>query len=155
KLGWKQFIPFIVTVAGVVLIDLLSGVGLGMAIGIFIILLKSFQNSHFLHKVDESNGKQKMKMTLAEEVTFINKGTILKELNSIPENTHLCLDVRATRYLDYDVMEILDDFAIKAKNKNIDVELISERGVVVNPPSYVDFFHLRPKINPYRGEEQW
>ncbi len=155
KLGWKQFIPFIVTVAGVVLIDLLSGVGLGMAIGIFIILLKSFQNSHFLHKVDEINGKHKMKMTLAEEVTFINKGTILKELNSIPENTHLCLDVRATRYLDYDVMEILDDFAIKAKNKNIDVELISERGVVVNPPSYVDFFHLRPKINPYRGEEQW
>jgi len=155
KLGWKQFIPFIVTVAGVVLIDLLSGVALGMAIGIFIILLKSFQNSHFLHKVDDINGKHKMKMTLAEEVTFINKGTILKELNSIPENTHLCLDVRATRYLDYDVMEILDDFAIKAKNKNIDVELISERGVVVNPPSYVDFFHLRPKINPYRGKEQW
>lgn len=155
KLGWKQFIPFVVTVAGVVLIDLLSGVALGMAIGIFIILLKSFQNSHFLHKVDEINGLHKMKMVLAEEVTFINKGTILKELNSIPENTHLCLDVRATRYLDYDVMEILDDFAIKAKNKNISVELISERGVVVNPPSYVDFFHLRPKINPYRGEEQW
>lgn len=155
QLGWKQFIPFIVTVAGVVLIDLLSGVGLGMAVGIFIILLKSFQNSHFLHKVDEINGRHKMTMTLAEEVTFINKGAILKELNSIPENTHLCLDVRNTRYLDYDVMEILDDFAVKARNKNIDVELISERGVVVNPPSYVDFFHLRPKINPYRGEEQW
>lgn len=155
KLGWMQFIPFVVTVIGVVFIDLLSGVTLGMAIGVFIILLKSFQNSHFLHKVDEINGRHKMKMTLAEEVTFINKGTILKELNSIPENTHLCLDVRATRYLDYDVMEILDDFAVKAKNKNIDVELISERGVVINPPSYVDFFHLRPKINPYKGEEEW
>ena len=119
KLCWKKLIPLVVTVAGVVLIDLLSGVALGMAIGIFIILLKSFQNSHFLHKVDEINGLHKMKMVLAEEVTFINKGTILKELNSIPENTHLCLDVRATRYLDYDVMEILDDFAIKIEKEKL------------------------------------
>lgn len=156
SLGWKQFVPFIATVIGVVLKDLLVGVGIGMAIGVFIIVLKSFQNSHFLHKIKEgTNGDTLLKMTLAEEVTFINKGTILKELNSIPENSHLKLDVRPTRYLDYDVMEILDEFALKAQNKNITVELISERGVVINPKSYVEFFHLYPKINPYRGEEEW
>ena len=47
-LGWKQWVPFIVTVVGIVLTDLLFGIGLGLLVGIVVILLKSYQNSHFL-----------------------------------------------------------------------------------------------------------
>jgi len=144
-LGWKQFIPFTVTVLGIIFTDLLIGIGLGLAVGIVVILIKSFQNSHFLHIEDKSNGKHKIKMTLAEEVTFFNKGAILKELDSLPRDTYLELDVRKTRYLDNDIIEILDDFAFKAKERNIDIQLISERGIVENPPSFIEFFKLRPK----------
>ncbi|NAY91822.1 SulP family inorganic anion transporter [Muricauda sp. JGD-17] len=144
-LGWKQFIPFVVTVLGIVFTDLLVGIGLGLGVGIVVILIKSYQNSHFLHIEDKSNGAHKIKMTLAEEVTFFNKGAILKELDSIPENSYLELDVRKTRYLDNDIIEILDDFSEKAKNKNLDIKLISERGVVENPESYLEFFRLNPK----------
>jgi len=143
--GWKQFVPFIVTVLGIIFTDLLIGIGLGLAVGIVVILIKSYQNSHFLHMEDQSNGKQKMKMTLAEEVTFFNKGAILKELDKLPENSYLELDVRKTRFLDNDIIEILDDFAEKARNRNIDIKLISERGEVENPESYLQFFKLRPK----------
>ncbi|WP_142784746.1 SulP family inorganic anion transporter [Changchengzhania lutea] len=145
NLGWKQFIPFTVTVLGIVFIDLLYGIGLGLTVGIVVILIKSYQNSHFLHIEDKSNGKHKIKMTLAEEVTFFNKGAILKELHSLPRDTYLELDVRKTRYLDNDIIEILDDFAFKAKGKNIDINLISERGIVENPSSFIEFFKLRPK----------
>ena len=145
NLGWKQFIPFTVTVLGIVFIDLLYGIGLGLAVGVVVILIKSFQNSHFLHIEDKSNGKHKIKMTLAEEVTFFNKGAILKELDSLPRETYLELDVRKTRYLDNDIIEILDDFAFKAKERNIDIQLISERGIVENPDSFIEFFKLRPK----------
>ncbi|WP_179352887.1 SulP family inorganic anion transporter [Winogradskyella vidalii] len=144
-LGWKQWLPFIVTVVGIVFTDLLSGIALGMLVGIVVILLKSYQNSHFLHIEDKSNGKHKIKMELAEEVTFFNKGAILKELDSLPKDSYLEFDVRKTRYLDYDVIEILEDFAFKAKEKNIDIKLISKRGVVENPPSFIEFFKLRPK----------
>lgn len=144
-LGWKQSIPFTVTVLGIVFTDLLIGIGLGLAVGIVVILIKSYQNSHFLHMEDKSNGKHKMKMTLAEEVTFFNKGAILKELDKLPENSYLELDVRKTRYLDNDIIEILEDFAEKARNRNIDIKLISERGEVENPNSYIQFFKLRPK----------
>ena len=78
QLGWKQFTPFIVTILGIVFTDLLVGIGLGLVVGVAVILIKSFQNSHFLHIEDNSNGKHKIKITLAEEVTFINKGAILK-----------------------------------------------------------------------------
>lgn len=143
-LGWKQFVPFTVTVLGIVFIDLLYGIGLGLLVGIVVILIKSYQNSHFLHKEDISNGVQKLKMTLAEEVTFFNKGAILKELDRIPSDSYVELDVRKTRYLDNDIIEILDDFAYKAKERNITIKLISERGMVENPPSYLEFFKLRP-----------
>ena len=84
-------------------------------------------------------------MTLAEEVTFFNKGAILKELDNLPKNSYLELDVRKTRYLDNDIIEILDDFALKAKERAITIKLISELGTVENPPSYIEFFKLRPK----------
>ncbi|WP_282135030.1 SulP family inorganic anion transporter [Seonamhaeicola maritimus] len=144
-LGWKQFIPFTVTVFGIVFIDLLYGIGLGLGVGIIVILLKSYQNSHFLHIEDKSNGKHKIKMSLAEEVTFFNKGAILKELDSLPRDTYLELDLIKTRFLDNDIIEIMDDFAFKAKERNIDIKLISKRGVVENPESFVEFFRTRPK----------
>jgi len=145
KLGWKQFVPFVVTVAGIVFTDLLIGIGLGLMVGIVVILIKSFQNSHFLHIEDNSNGKSSVKMTLAEEVTFFNKGAILNQLDSLPRDSYLELDVRNTRYLDNDIIEILEDFSEKARNRNIDINLISERGTVKNPDSFIKFFKLRPK----------
>jgi len=145
-LGWKQSIPFTVTVLGIVFVDLLYGIGLGLGVGIVVILIKSYQNSHFLNIEGEHVDDGKIKMTLAEEVTFFNKGAILKELDKIPENSYLELDVRKTRYLDNDIIEILEDFAFKARERNITIKLISERGIVENPPSYIEFFKLRPKV---------
>lgn len=142
-LGWKQSIPFTVTVLGIVFTDLLVGIGLGLGVGIIVILIKSYQNSHFLHIEDKSNGKHKIKMTFAEEVTFFNKGAILKELDSLPRDTFLELDVRKTRYLDNDIIEILEDFTVKAQERHIDIKLISERGIVENPISFIEFFKLK------------
>ena len=147
NLGWKQFVPFVVTVLGIIFTDLLIGIGLGLLVGIVVILLKSYQNSHFLHIEDQSNGKHRIKMTLAEEVTFFNKGAILKELDRLPRDTYLEINLLKTRYLDHDIIEILEDFGVKAKERNIDVKLVSKRGIVENPPSFTDFFKQRPKSN--------
>jgi MFS superfamily sulfate permease-like transporter len=84
-------------------------------------------------------------MTLAEEVTFFNKGAILKELDGLPRDTYLELDVRSTRYLDHDIIEILEDFSEKARNRNIDIKVISEYQTVENPESFIQFFRLRKK----------
>ncbi|MEH6682272.1 MAG: SulP family inorganic anion transporter [Sediminicola sp.] len=140
RLGKEQFIPFIVTVLGVVFTDLLIGIGLGLAVGITTILINNYKNSHFLHIVESNGDQPQVKMTLAEELSFLNKGAILRELSSLPEGTFLELDVRKTIRLNYDILEILDDFAYKAKEKNITIKLISERGIIENPESFKKFF---------------
>lgn len=135
-LGGSQFIPFIITVLGVVFADLLIGIGLGLAVGIITILINSYQNSHFLNIEKSDNGSHIVKMTLAEEISFLNKGAILNELNKLPEKTLLELDVRKTIKLNYDILEILDNFAQTSKDKNIAVKLITQNGVVFNPHSF-------------------
>ena len=57
----------------------------------------------------------------------------------------LNLTVLFLEYLDNDIIEILDDFAFKAKERNIDIKLVSKRGIVENPESFFEFFRHRPK----------
>jgi MFS superfamily sulfate permease-like transporter len=142
--GWTQFLPFIITVVVIVGKDLLWGIFTGLTIGIFVVLLKSFQNSMFLHK-KENIDKHTVKMVLAEEVTFLNKATVQKALNDIPKDSLLEIDIRKTKYLDYDVIEIMEDFGVQAKIKNIDITVKSERGTFQNPISFIDLMKLEKK----------
>ncbi len=116
KAGWSQFIPFIATIFGILFLDLLKGIGIGMFVGIFFILYRSYKNSHYLVK-ETSEGLKTIQ--LAEEVTFMNKARLLKELSEVEENSTLIIDQRNSRYLDYDVIEIIEDFKTTAKEKNI------------------------------------
>lgn len=140
KLGKEQFIPFIVTVVAIVVFDLLVGIVAGLLVGIVVLLLKSYTNSHQMLIKEYMGEKNLFHMNLAEEVTFVNRGSIVKELDGLPQNSYLELDFRRTRILDYDILEYLDEFTIKAQNNNINIKLISERGIVDNPDSFREFF---------------
>lgn len=122
--GPEQFAPFIVTVAGVVFTDLLLGVGMGMTVALVILLQWSFRNSHFLHmeKGETAAHRPVLTMHLAEEVTFLNKGAIRKQLDEVPDNSILVIDQSNCVYLNHDVAEIIDDFAKVAPERGIEVK---------------------------------
>lgn len=126
KLGWGQFLPFIVTVIGVVVTDLLSGIIMGFAVSLVIILKRSFKNSHFLH-VESNSGQNRVKMTLAEEVYFINKGAILNELNNVKDGCHVTIDISRSVNIDHDVLEVINNFKKTAKSRNIEVTFIDSK----------------------------
>ncbi|NJM25899.1 MAG: SulP family inorganic anion transporter [Bacteroidia bacterium] len=134
--GWSQFIPFITTVLGVVFTDLLKGIGLGVAAAIIIMLRNSYKNSHFLHR-ETDNGQKRVRMTLAEEVFFLNKGAIINELKRIPNGAELVIDMSKSVHIDRDVMEIIEDFKQQAASKDIDIRLISKREAKTNVPEPV------------------
>lgn len=140
KLGKEQFVPFIVTVVAIVVFDLLVGIIGGLIVGIIVLLLKSYTNSHQMLIKEYLGEKNLYHMNLAEEVTFVNRGSIVKALGGLPQNAFLELDFRRTRILDYDILEYLDEFSVKAKNNNISIKLISEREIVDNPMSFREFF---------------
>jgi MFS superfamily sulfate permease-like transporter len=132
-LGWKQFLPFITTIIGIVTTDLLMGIFIGLVVGVGFILIDSYKNSHALIVDHSSDGENKYRISFAEEVTFINKEPILRELERLPETAQLELDVKKTKFLDFDILEIINDFMQTHSQKNIHIRVITERGVFENP----------------------
>jgi MFS superfamily sulfate permease-like transporter len=135
KNGKYQFIPFIVTVLVILAIDLfkvspvLSGKGLiiGVVAGIIAaagaILHGNLKNSYFFNKEKHHTG-DKIMIHLSEEVSFLNKASIRETLDTMPENTNVLIDASGTKYIDFDVLELIKEFRdIKAPLKNIDLEL--------------------------------
>lgn len=123
KLGWEQFMPFIVTIIAVQFSDLLKGIALGMIVAIFYILRTNFRRDYEIHHEKKSEGGA-IKITLSEHVTFINKGSIAKKLADLQNDIHVTIDASNSHYIDLDVLEIIYDFKTAAVLKNIQVELI-------------------------------
>jgi len=120
KLGFEQFLPFFVTIAGIVIFDLLKGVMFGMAISVLFILYNNFRNALSREHIEDKEGKNhEHVIRLAEEVSFLNKGAILQTLADIPENSMVIIDGSKSKFIDYDVVEIIQNFRVQAKSKNI------------------------------------
>lgn len=120
-LGWDQFLPFIMTIIGVLLTDLLKGIAIGLAFAVFFILRKNYRNNYRIEKGDE-NGKPLIRIHLSEEVTFLNKGSILESLYKVPSNAHLIIDGSNSKAIDYDVLEVIQEFRMHAAmERNIKV----------------------------------
>lgn len=127
RLGWNQFIPFMATVVGILLTDLLQGILIGMVVAVFFILKGHYKNAYILNK-SRIEDKDVETITLAEEVSFLNKGSLLKTLNKLPDGTNVIIDARDTKVIDHDVIEIIRDFIISSKSRKI---LVHVEGIPV------------------------
>jgi carbonic anhydrase len=124
KLGMEQFLPFIITIIGVVGLDLLKGIFLGMLVAIFYILKKNHKNS-YQKSLTEENGIKTYYIKLSEEITFLNKGSILETLHHIQSNSKIIIDASKSISIDFDVIESIQEFIVQtAPFKNIKVETI-------------------------------
>ena len=120
--GRDQFVPFIATIIGIILTDLLVGIGIGMAFAIFFVLYKDYKLPFSIGQ--RPNGQQQVYyIELAENVSFLNKGSILETLSLIPEKSKVIIDATKSIYLDNDVIEIIDDFKKNASFNNIELEV--------------------------------
>ncbi len=125
-LGMAQFLPFIVTILGIVFTDLLTGIGIGMALAIFVILRRNYLNSHFLHieESDDADQRHHVRMKLSEEVTFLNKGAIIKELDAVPAGSKVTIDTTACVSIDQDILEVINEFKQNAPSRDIEVSVV-------------------------------
>lgn len=123
KQGMGQFIPFLVTIVGIVFTDLLIGIGLGLVVAIFIILRNNFKVPYKLKK-ENLEGKDKIRIILSENLTFLNKASIQKSLANIPDDKHVEINATNNQFIHHDIVEIIEDFVISANTRNIKVQVI-------------------------------
>lgn len=126
RLGWEQFAPFTVTVIAILLTDLLTGITIGLGVGLLFTLHHSYRNSHHMKEIITSeDGRTVRHIVLAQEVSFFNKASIIASLEAIPPNTKVIIDCTNSKSIAYDVVEFIRDFPLHASRKNIAVETIN------------------------------
>ena len=124
KLGWNQFLPFMITISAILFTDLLRGIGIGLVASIFFILKSNYVKSFWMTTMEEA-GRTVHRMTLAESVFFLNKGDIQAALLQIEPGAKLVIDGSDTVHIDQDVIDLFNDFETNAGFQKIEVQRIA------------------------------
>lgn len=120
--GWYQFVPFVVTVAGIIFADLLVGIGLGLGVAIFFILLNNYKNPYFLPEEPHKPGDL-IQIKLSEDVSFLNRASIMRTLDEIPPYSKVEIDASRSTSIDFDVYELIKEYEEKAPMIGVELRL--------------------------------
>jgi MFS superfamily sulfate permease-like transporter len=116
KLGLEQFIPFAVTLVAVVFSDLLTGVGIGLVVGLAIV----FRMNSFSVITVVNDGDQYL-IRFCKDVAFTHKPRLKKILAELPNGCSVIIDGAGAQFIDFDILEQLKDFIEFADAREIRV----------------------------------
>lgn len=122
KFGLEQFIPFVITILVMLLTDLLKGVCAGVVISVIFIIRDNIEFS-FESSTEEMNGKQYYLLKLPQQVTFFNKGYLIRFFKTVNEDSKVIIDGSINKSINRDARDVISDFVINSKKKKIEVEL--------------------------------
>ena len=116
--GLNQFIPFCVTIIAILFTDLLIGISIGITVSLVFIIRSNFKTAVMV--VNDNNNYL---IRFKKDVSFLNKPIIKSELELVPENANLVIDVARAEFIDKDVIDEVNGFLYHAHLKNIKVSL--------------------------------
>lgn len=114
--GSTQFTPFIVTIIAVVTTDLLTGVLVGFAVGIYFVI-KANRHSTITMVQDGID----FLMRFNKDMSFIDRAELKEHLLSLPDDANLIVDGIKAQYIDQDILDVLNDFEKSAGLRGIRV----------------------------------
>lgn len=123
SLGWKQFLPFMLTIIIILATDLLIGVSIGLLLSTYFIVRNNFKAEYKITK-RVLNGIETEYIKLNSNVTFLNKVSLRKSLDEVAEYSKLTIDGSDCNFIDYDILEIISEYEAKAHNRHIELHLI-------------------------------
>ena len=123
KKGITEFLPFIVTILGIVFTDLLVGITMGLVTGFMYILWNNYRTPYHFDEEEYKDGEP-IRIELSEDVSFLNKAGIMNTLSHLPESAKIIIDGSRVATIHPDILEMFDDFKHNAETKGIDFEII-------------------------------
>lgn len=141
KQGMDRFIPFIATVVSIVAFNLLEGILIGLAVSLFFILKSNSQARLDIIKEIYPKGITN-RLILPQQTTFLNKASLVAELDSIPKNSQLIIDARYSDYIDKEIVEYIKEFKQEeAPHRQISLNLIGFKDHY-DIHNYIDFINV-------------
>lgn len=131
SLGWKQFIPFILTIIVILATDLLIGVSIGLLMSVYFIVRNNFKAEYKILRTHH-NGIETQYIKLNSNVTFLNKVRLRAALDEVPEYSVLTIDGSECNFIDYDILEIISEYGNKAHDRHIELHVLGIEKVDVS-----------------------
>ncbi|MCC6282879.1 MAG: SulP family inorganic anion transporter [Saprospiraceae bacterium] len=122
RLGWNQFLPFVITIIVILATDLLEGVAIGLSISIYFLVSNNF-NAEYKIEQHRVSATEHFYIKLNSMVTFLNKVKLRKALDKVPPYSVLTIDGSDSRFIDYDVLEMISEYEKQAHEKHIQLIL--------------------------------
>jgi MFS superfamily sulfate permease-like transporter len=114
KKGQQQFLPFVVTILAILFTDLLIGIAIGIAVGLFFVIRGNFKSAIF-YTQDEYRALIRFK----KEVSFMNKANLKRIFEKIPDTSAVLIDATKSVFIDRDIIDMVNDFIINAETRGI------------------------------------
>ena len=122
--GWKQFLPFIVTVIAIIFTDLLMGITIGLVLSLMIILKNNLKRGVRVIHETHLHGKI-TRIELAPNISFLNRAALVSALEKLKKGETVIIDASNTYYIDPDVYTVIKEFQAETASKNhIDLKLL-------------------------------
>jgi MFS superfamily sulfate permease-like transporter len=131
KKGFSQFLPFIITIAAILLTNMLVGIGIGLAVGLIFVLISNFHRA--ISVTEDGNN---VLVRLRNNVTFLNKTLLRDTLMKVKTGRNVFIDGTKASFIDSDIIETIEIYCLSAKSRGIQVEL--KKSVT----SHNEFFRL-------------
>jgi MFS superfamily sulfate permease-like transporter len=116
--GADQYIPFVITVIAIMFTDLLTGVLLGLSIGLFLVLKTNHHDA-----VSIVNEGDEYLMRFNKDLSFVNKSELKRSLRRIPDGATVFIDGAKAMFIDKDAYDLLKDFEEQAKYRGISLTM--------------------------------
>ncbi len=116
RLGLTQLLPFAITIAAVLALDLLKGVIVGIVAGIAFVLYENSKRA----MVAERDAAGVWQLRFRRDGTFVSKPGIVTTLDEVDDGESVVIDGTG-EYIDHDVKEVIATFVADAQHRNIKV----------------------------------
>lgn len=116
--GWKQWVPFLVTVAVVVGVDLLWGIFIGTLVGLIFVILTNYSSVFTVFQ----NGNEIL-IKFQKDATFLHKMSLKEALRKIPAGSEVYIDLSKVHFMDHDIKQLIDEFIATAHERGIEADL--------------------------------
>ena len=118
--GFHQWLPFVLTIAAILLTDLLIGIAIGLTMSLFFILQEHLRAPCF---VVEQQDEITTKIRLNEHLTFLHKASLTAALQVFTPGSRVFIDGSRCKRIDHDVLDVLREFKDSATNRLLHIEI--------------------------------
>jgi len=116
--GFRQWVPFVVTIVAIVVEDLLIGIAIGLTVSLIFILHEHLSAPCFDEEQTDSNTTL---LRLNKHLTFLHKASLNAALQKFKPGSKIIIDGIKNRYMDHDVLFVIQDFKAVAKERGLEV----------------------------------